>query len=109
MHVLSVIAVHNNIFIRYGNFQRMNWTVYLSDEKRAGSNEKPGTGNNRSKVMKNTTKMQKFKILLPFLVCRIRNKNETQSVVKNPDMKNQEGDAWRIIESKRAIHNVSWY
>lgn len=27
------------------------------------------------------------------LVCRIRNKNETQSVVKNPDMKNQEGDA----------------
>lgn len=44
--------------------------------------------------MKNTTKKwQKFKILLPFLVCRIRNKNETQSVVKNPDMKNQEGDA----------------
>ena len=42
--------------------------------------------------MKNT-KWQKFKILLPFLVCRIRNKNETQSVVKNPDMKNQEGDA----------------
>lgn len=37
--------------------------------------------------------MAKFKILLPFLVCRIRNKNETQSVVKNPDMKNQEGDA----------------
>ena len=32
-------------------------------------------------------------MLLPFLVCRIRNKNETQSVVKNPDMKNQEGDA----------------
>ncbi|MFR2749713.1 hypothetical protein [Eubacterium ramulus] len=27
------------------------------------------------------------------MVCRIRNKNETQSVVKNPDMKNQEGDA----------------
>lgn len=44
--------------------------------------------------MKNTTKNgRSSKYFCHFLVCRIRNKNETQSVVKNPDMKNQEGDA----------------
>ena len=39
--------------------------------------------------MKNTTKNGRSSKYF----CRIRNKNETQSVVKNPDMKNQEGDA----------------
>lgn len=37
--------------------------------------------------------MQQPEISIHPLIGRLRNKNETQSVVKNPDMKNQEGDA----------------